>query len=254
MKKQYVLLGLIILALMLVKCSSDEQGEKDSKRKKKGKSVKIELKNAADSASYALGVFSGEPLGDINRAEPLNLDAFMAGMSHSLNYEETKMSIEDCQMFLQSYMMELSAKITELNKKEGEEFLEKNKKEKGIQVTESGLQYKVVKKGNGKSPILTDKVKCHYEGKLVSGKVFDSSYNRGRPTDFFVNRVIPGWSEGLQLMKEGAIYMFYVPSNLAYGERAPQSIGPNQTLIFKVELLEVMENNQENKVQLPKPK
>jgi FKBP-type peptidyl-prolyl cis-trans isomerase len=238
---------------MLLQCSSDEQGTKDSKRKKKGKSAKIELKNAADSASYAIGVLSGEPLGDINRAEPLNLDVFMAGISHSLNYEETKMSKQDCQMFLQSYMMELSTKISEMNQEEGDEFLEKNKKAKGIQVTESGLQYKVVKEGTGKSPKITDKVKCHYEGKLVSGKIFDSSYERGRPTDFFVNRVIPGWSEGLQLMKEGATYMFYVPSNLAYGERAPQSIGPNQALIFKVELLEVLENDQENKVQLPKP-
>ena len=128
---------------------------------------------------------------------------------------------------------------TELEK--GEAFLKENAKKEGVKTTASGLQYKVLKEGEGKSPKATDTVKVNYEGKLIDGKVFDSSYKRGEPVELPLNRVIPGWTEGVQLMKEGATYEFTIPYKLAYGERGTPdgTIPPNATLIFKVELIQV---------------
>ena len=127
-------------------------------------------------------------------------------------------------------------------------ILAENKKKEGVQVTESGLQYKVIEEGEGVSPDANDKVTVHYHGTLIDGTVFDSSKDRGEPVTFGLNRVIPGWTEGVQLMKEGATYEFYIPAELAYGTRAPQGspIGPNETLVFKVELLEVKESANSN--------
>lgn len=122
----------------------------------------------------------------------------------------------------------------------GEEFLKENAAKEGVKTLPSGLQYKVLKEGDGKSPKATDTVVVHYKGTLINGKEFDSSYKRGEPAEFPVNRVIKGWTEALQLMKEGSKWMLYIPSNLAYGERgAGADIGPNETLIFEVELLKV---------------
>lgn len=125
-------------------------------------------------------------------------------------------------------------------KLKGVQFLEVNKSKEGVQVTESGLQYKVLKAGTGASPSPAQTVSVHYEGRLIDGKVFDSSIQRGEPTEFPINQVIPGWTEGLQLMKVGAKYQFYIPTELAYGPQGVGSdIGPNETLIFDVELLEI---------------
>lgn len=122
----------------------------------------------------------------------------------------------------------------------GEQFLKENAAKEGVKTLPSGLQYKVIKEGEGKSPKATDTVSVHYKGTLIDGKEFDSSYKRGEPAEFPVNRVIKGWTEALQLMKEGSKWMLYIPSNLAYGERgAGADIGPNETLIFEVELLKV---------------
>jgi FKBP-type peptidyl-prolyl cis-trans isomerase len=126
------------------------------------------------------------------------------------------------------------------NTKKGEEFLAENKKKDGVKVTASGLQYKVIKQGNGPKPKLTDKVKVNYRGTLIDGTEFDSSYKRGTPTEFPLNGVIKGWTEGIQLMPVGSKYEFYIPAELAYGARGPQTVGPNQTLIFEVELLEIV--------------
>lgn len=123
----------------------------------------------------------------------------------------------------------------------GEEFLKENAKKEGVKTTASGLQYKVIKEGEGKSPKATDTVSVHYRGTLLDGTEFDSSYKRNEPTQFPLNRVIKGWTEGVQLMKEGAKYQFFIPSQLAYGERGTPGgpIGPNETLIFEIELLKV---------------
>ena len=123
----------------------------------------------------------------------------------------------------------------------GEAFLKENAKKEGVKTTASGLQYKVLKEGEGKSPKATDTVKVHYKGTLIDGKEFDSSYKRGEPIEFPLNRVIPGWTEGVQLMKEGAKYQFTIPSKIGYGERGTPGgpIPPNATLIFEVELIQV---------------
>lgn len=126
-------------------------------------------------------------------------------------------------------------------KKDGVNFLAENAKKEGVKVLPSGLQYKVIKEGNGKKPKLTDKVKCHYEGTFVDGEKFDSSYDRKQPAVFGVNQVIPGWTEALQLMSEGSEWMLYIPYNLGYGEAGAQgAIPPYAALIFKVELIEVL--------------
>ncbi len=125
------------------------------------------------------------------------------------------------------------------NAKKGQAFLDANKKKDGVTVTASGLQYKVITNGEGAKPEATDKVKVHYRGTLIDGKEFDSSYKRNQPAEFGLNQVIKGWTEGLQLMNVGSKYEFYIPSGLAYGPNGPPSIGPNQTLIFTVELLDI---------------
>lgn len=123
------------------------------------------------------------------------------------------------------------------------EYLDKNAKREGVKVTSSGLQYEVLEDGNGKSPSATDIVRCHYEGRLINGTVFDSSYKRGEPSEFALNQVIKGWTEGLQLMKEGSKFRFYIPYYLAYGSRGVGNIHPYAALIFDVELIEVIEKN-----------
>lgn len=127
----------------------------------------------------------------------------------------------------------------EENLKKGQEYLAENAKREGVVTTKSGLQYEVLKEGDGKSPSATDVVKCHYEGRLIDGTVFDSSYKRGEPSEFALNKVIKGWTEGLQLMKEGSKYRFYIPYNLAYSSQGVSVILPYSALIFDVELIEV---------------
>ena len=176
----------------------------------------------------------------------LNLEAFIKGVSDASTdkVEKTDQELQAAflafQQALQKMASEQAAKAGENNKKEGEAFLAANAKKEGVKVTKSGLQYKVVKTGEGASPKQTSKVTTHYEGRLLDGTVFDSSYKRGAPATFGVTQVIPGWTEALQLMKEGDQWELYIPSNLAYGERgAGGDIGPNSTLIFKIELIKV---------------
>ena len=131
--------------------------------------------------------------------------------------------------------------MTKAAREAGEKFLEENKKNEGVKVTASGLQYVVEKEGEGAQPTATDEVTVHYTGKLLNGQVFDSSVQRGEPATFPLNRVIPGWTEGVQLMKEGAKYTFFIPSDLAYGPQGiPNAIPPHSTLIFEVELIKVI--------------
>ena len=140
---------------------------------------------------------------------------------------------------------EKNQKIAETNKKISADFLKKNARKKGVKTTKSGLQYEIIKEGTGKTPLPTDIVVVNYRGTLLNGQEFDSSYKRGKPAEFQLNRVIPGWVEGLQLMKVGAKYRFYIPPNLAYKDRgAGNLIGPGQLLIFDVELLEIKKPSQ----------
>ena len=148
---------------------------------------------------------------------------------------------DEANKILQDYFDKLQNKKGEAALKAGEKFLSENKSKEGVVTLPSGLQYKILKEGNGPKPKASDTVKCHYEGRLINGAVFDSSIRRGEPAEFPVNGVIAGWVEALQLMNTGSKWQLYIPSELAYGARgAGQSIGPNETLVFDVELLDIV--------------
>ena len=199
-----------------------------------------------DNVSYALGLGIGSQLKSMG-AESLNIDDFAQAIKDVLNDSELKISMADSQKIVQKFFQEQEAKqraaMAETGKKlkaEGEAYLAENAKKDGVITTASGLQYTVLKEGTGKSPKATDTVVCHYEGFLTNGKVFDSSIQRGEPAAFPLNGVIAGWTEGLQLMKEGGKTRFFIPYNLAYGEAgAAGAIPPYAALIFDVELIEV---------------
>ena len=200
-----------------------------------------------DKVSYALGLGIGQQLAQMG-ASDLNIDDFADAIKDVINGNELKVPHKDAQTIVQEYFRQQEERINAIHaeqgkaaKAEGEKFLAENGKKEGVVTLKSGLQYEVLREGNGKKPKATDQVKCHYEGTLINGQVFDSSYKRNEPAVFPLNQVIPGWTEGLQLMQEGAKYRFYIPYILAYGESgAGGSIPPFATLIFDVELLEVM--------------
>ena len=199
-----------------------------------------------DNVSYALGLGIGSQLKSMG-AENLNIDDFAQAIKDVLNDSELKISMADSQQIVQKFFQEQEAKqraaMAENGKKlkaEGEAYLAENAKKDGVITTASGLQYTVIKEGAGKSPKATDTVVCHYEGFLTNGTVFDSSIQRGEPAAFPLNGVIAGWTEGLQLMKEGGKNRFFIPYNLAYGAAgAAGAIPPYAALIFDVELIEV---------------
>lgn len=193
-----------------------------------------------DKVSYALGIGIGRQLADMG-ANDIVTEDFAAAMKDVLTGAQLQIDETEAQAMVQEYLQKKGEERLKNVKAEGEAFLADNAKKEGIVTLPSGLQYQVLQEGNGKSPKATDQVKCHYEGTLINGKVFDSSYRRGEPATFPLNGVIAGWTEGLQLMKEGAKYRFFIPFNLAYGTRgAGQDIPPYATLIFDVELIEVV--------------
>lgn len=200
-----------------------------------------------DKVSYALGLGIGRQLQDLC-GEDLNINDFTQAVRDLLTGNHLAIDeIEGQQLvieFLQRRDAERKseqAKLGEAAKRAGEEYLEKNAARSGVTVLPSGLQYEMVREGTGRKPKATDSVKCHYEGTLVDGTVFDSSRRRGEPAVFPLNGVIRGWTEGLQLMQEGAVYRFFIPYNLAYGENgAGASIPPYAALVFEVELIEVL--------------
>jgi len=201
------------------------------------------LKNQRDKMSYIIGMDIGTNL----KKQSIDIDpAFLArGIKDALTGGKpmlTEREIQETMAVFQKEMMAKQQEVATKNKKGGEAFLVENKKKEGVKTLPSGLQYKVIKEGTGKKPKLTDTVTAHYRGTLIDGTEFDSSYKRGQPASFQVSGVIPGWTEALQLMGEGAKWQLFVPSNLAYGERgAGGLIGPNATLIFEVELVSVQE-------------
>lgn len=191
-----------------------------------------------DKVSYALGMSIGHQLQQMNATE-LNIDDFAQAVK-DVFAGKAELTDADAQVAVQTFFQEKAEAQAKEMKTGGETFLAENGKKESVVTLPSGLQYEVLKEGNGKKPTATDEVECHYEGKLIDGKIFDSSYQRGETATFGLNQVIAGWTEGLQLMQEGAKYRFYIPYTLGYGERgAGQSIPPYATLIFDVELIKV---------------
>lgn len=203
------------------------------------------LMTPKDTASYAIGLQIGKSLKD--QGLDIDIPTLSAGMADYFAGAPklTPDQIQTVMMELQKKAMERmqaeQAKKGDENAKKGETFLAENKKDPNVKVTASGLQYKVVKEGTGKKPTRDNVVKVHYTGKLIDGTVFDSSVERGEPTEFPLGNVIAGWTEGVQLMSVGSKFTFFIPPTLAYGANgAGQSIGPNETLIFEVELLDIV--------------
>lgn len=191
-----------------------------------------------DKLSYALGLSMGQNFKG-SGVDKLNADDFADALRAVYGEGTPAMTYDEAKQVVQEYFANLQAKAGEMNAKAGKEYLANNAKEEGVKVTESGLQYLVVKEGNGKKPGPNDVVTVHYTGRLIDGTVFDSSVERGEPATFAVGQVIPGWVEGLQLMSEGSAYRLFIPSELAYGEHGTGPIQPNSTLIFDVQLLKV---------------
>ena len=192
-----------------------------------------------EKVSYALGMSIANNI-MASGVKDLNVEEFVKAIQASLAGQEPAMSIMEAQQVLNDYFTKLQEVQTAALKAEGEQFLAENAKKEGVITLPSGLQYKVLVSGNGASPKASDSVECHYEGRLISGTVFDSSYQRGETATFGVTQVIAGWVEALQLMKEGDKWQLYIPYNLAYGERgAGAQIPPFATLIFDVELIKV---------------
>ena len=193
-----------------------------------------------DKLSYAIGMNIANSLKSSGISN-LDIDDFTTAIKDIYGGGKTTISADEAKKTINDYFERLEKELPEKNLKEGKAFLEENKKREGVQTLPSGLQYEILRKGNGKKPSASDRVECHYHGTLIDGTVFDSSVQRGTPAVFGVNQVIKGWVEALQLMEEGAKWRLFIPSELAYGENAPGgAIGPNATLIFDVELLKVL--------------
>ncbi len=227
------LIGLMIICLVLVPLSllADEQGKKAD-----------ELKTFQEKLSYSYGVGVGVNLKEIS--EEIDYATFIRGVEDGFKENKKLLSSDEMEAVQKEFSQKMKArqeeslkKMKETNKKLGEAFLAKNKKKPGVVTTKSGLQYEILKKGNGQRPKTTDKVVVDYVGKLIDGTEFDNSKKRGEPAEFGVDQVIPGWSEALQLMDVGSKYRLVIPPELAYGEHgAPPVIEPNSVLIFEVEL------------------
>jgi FKBP-type peptidyl-prolyl cis-trans isomerase len=236
------LLGLLIN----VTVAQDKTANKTDPAKKQTKKADPVFKTVKDKASYAFGLNIGN---SFNREGfDLNFDLLVKGLSDALNKAEPKLSDEEIREAMNAFQAELRVKQAakrkaeaEKNKKTGAAFLAKNKKQKGVITTKSGLQYQILIAGKGKSPKKTDTVKTHYRGTLIDGTEFDSSYKRNQPATFGVSGVIKGWTEALQLMRVGAKWKLFIPSDLAYGEnpRPGSPIGPNAVLVFEIELLSI---------------
>jgi FKBP-type peptidyl-prolyl cis-trans isomerase len=212
----------------------------------------LKLETQEQRISYGIGV----RLANNMKNDGLNVDptAFAAGLQDALDGNEPKLTEEEFNTEMMAFQQKVQEQqqaeaqaAAQANLEAGQAFLEENKAREGVQVTDSGLQYEVLTAGTGASPTPEDAVEVHYKGTLIDGTVFDSSYDRGQPVTFGVTQVIPGWTEALQLMQEGAKYKLYIPSDLAYGANgAGQVIGPNSTLVFEVELLSIVKSEDDS--------
>ena len=227
------------LALVAIVFATVAQAQDSAKKGDSKPATKVER------MSYSIGADIGKNLSQ-NRVT-LSLKHFFAGISDAfsgkklaLTDQELGQGITEFRSAMQEGARKAAAEASENNIKKGKEFLAQNAKKEGVKTTASGLQYKVIRAGKGATPKATDTVVTHYEGRLISGKVFDSSIKRGMPAKFPVNGVIKGWTEALQLMKVGDKWQLFIPSGLAYGARgAGRDIGPNETLIFDIELIKI---------------
>ncbi len=237
MRKVVPLITAGLVVAVLSNCNADKQTTSGAN---------VQLKTKKDSVSYAIGMDIGGNFK--SQSIEFEIKALVAGIQDVVQDKQTKLNEEQIGQIMTAFQQEMQQKMqakseedSKKNKEVGVEFLKANAEKEGVVTLESGLQYKVINEGNGASPTAEQSVSCHYRGTLIDGTEFDSSYKRGEPATFPVSGVIPGWTEALQKMKKGAKWELYVPSDLAYGERgAGQTIGPNATLIFEVELLEIM--------------
>lgn len=189
--------------------------------------------------SYALGLSIGQNLQG-SGIKNINAEEFVKGMNDIFSNKKPELSENEINQILDDFFNKLKKDQVKVNQEEGEKFLKTNKNREGVVTLPSGLQYEIITKGNGPTPKASDTVKTHYHGTLIDGSIFDSSVQRGEPATFGVSQVISGWVEALQLMPKGSKWRLFIPSELAYGERGAGSIGPNSTLIFEVELLDIL--------------
>lgn len=249
-----ILTTCVCLLFLMTMTVSSVHAQKSKTKKEKRTSVKaeaattkkdaattntLELKTKMDSLSYSAGIYLAQQI-KAKGLKDVNPDILAQAIKDIMDKKDTAINTNEANQMLRDYAMERQNAQKLENKMEGQKFLAENAKKEDVKVTKSGLQYTIIKGGAGVSPMSTDKVTVHYKGTTIDGEEFDSSYSRGEPTSFPLNRVIKGWTEGLQLMKPGSHYRFFIPSELAYGERgAGGSIGPNATLIFDVELISI---------------
>jgi FKBP-type peptidyl-prolyl cis-trans isomerase FklB len=206
------------------------------------------MKNELDSVSYCLGIAIGQTFKSTG-INTYNESLFLKAISDVLRNKTLPFTQQQTNDVLQAYITKKRDEISKVNLEQGKKFLIENSKKEGVVTLPSGLQYKIIKDGEGQSPTINDQVTCNYKGTFIDGSVFDSSYDRGEPAHFSVNGVIKGWTEALQLMKPGSKWILYVPSELAYGDQNIPGINPNSVLIFEVELLSIdkqQDNNTNN--------
>lgn len=200
-----------------------------------------ELEDGLDSISYVLGANMAQTL-DMNSMHNIDYDLFLKGMSDIFEHNNLKVHQDSLVIYINNYFKKLRAERSATNLAEGNAFMEKNKTKEGVITTESGLQYKVINEGTGRSPEFKDIAKCKYKATTIEGEVFRSSGEEGEFEELKINRLVSGWAEGLQLMKEGGKYILYIPPDLAYGQNVPRGgvIEPNMALIVEIELEEVI--------------
>ena len=261
-RSKIVMLVLVCLTVMLVN-AAEEGTQKDANEPQivaQATTAKAEIfKTEVEKVSYIIGT---QIAGNFKTQEiEVNLDSLLLGLKDALEGKELALSQDEMKQVFKRFQQQMRAKQAAKQAKEAAEnmaagttFLEANKAKEGVKVLPSGLQYKVVTEGTGNTPVATDRVKTHYRGSFVGGKVFQSSFEGGKPIEFGVTGVIPGWTEALKLMKEGAKWELYIPANLAYGERGKSpSIPANSTLIFEIELLEIVKADPADKAKAAQP-
>ena len=239
MKVKLLQLVLVLTVFAFASCNQPKSGNF---------SKDVTLNSEIDSVSYSLGIDIANTFKK-NGIDNIDMNTFIAGYMQLIDGDSTDIDPEKARKLVQDYFRKMQQVKVEKSLKEGEAFLTENKKKEGVITTESGLQYEIITKGEGDIPTDKDKVKVHYKGTLLNGETFDSSYDRGEPSTFPVTGVIKGWQEALQLMPVGSKWTVYIPSGIAYGARGQRGIAPNSTLIFEMELLEIVKEEEKKVIE-----